>query len=164
MMTRAQSPSPKVQRQILQWFFQNAGHLQSSSMAPSWAWRCIWASFGPQWSYMWVLVSIGFHWLSWCVWRHVLRNCDVLVCIDIVCIMACICMYYFWYLLHVLVTIGMCLRVICASIHTYWLVLACMEKWYVLYILVWICTINLYWPVLDVWYVLVCMVCSGLYL
>ena len=59
-----------------------------------------------------------------------------MVCIDMVCIMACIGMYYFWYVLHVLVSIGMYSEVICASIHKYWLVLACMEKWYVMYILV----------------------------
>ena len=82
-----------------------------------------------------------------------------------VCIMACIGMYYFWYVLHILVCIK---RVICACIHVYWLVLACMKKWYVLYILVCICMhwyqfiyIDLYWMY---WYVLVCMVRTGLYL
>ena len=72
--------------------------------------------------------------MYWYVWCNVLWN--ILVCIDMVCIMACIGMYYFWYVLHVLVSIGMYSEVICASIHKYWLVLAYMEKWYVLYILV----------------------------
>ena len=45
-------------------------------------------------------------------------------------------MYYFWYVLHVFVRIGMYSEVICARIHKYWSVLACMEKWYVMYILV----------------------------
>ena len=82
--------------------------------------------------------------------------------------MACIGMYYFWYVLHVLVSIGMYSEVICASIHMYWLVLACIEKWFVLYILV---SIVMYWYILiyiDLYwmysYVLVCMVCTGLYL
>ena len=82
--------------------------------------------------------------------------------------MACIGRYYFWYVLHVLVCIGMYSRVMFTSIiYMYWLVLACVEKWYVLYILVRICTywyqliyIDLNWMY---WYVLVCMVCTGLY-
>ena len=119
-----------------------------------------------QWSYMWVLASIGFQCMYWHVWWFVLWN--VLVCIGMVCIMACIGMYYFWYVLHVLVSIGMYSEVICASIHMYWLVLACIEKWFVLYILV---CIVMYWYILiyiDLYwmysYVLVCMVCTGLYL
>ena len=119
-----------------------------------------------QWSYMWVSASIGFHCMYWYWWWYVFWN--VLVCIDTVCIMACIDMYYFWYVLHVLVSIGMYSRVLCTSIHMFWIVLACMEKWYVLYILVCICMycyqlicIDLYW---IYWYVLVCIVCTGLYL
>ena len=50
--------------------------------------------------------------------------------------------YYIWYVLHVLVSIGMYSEVIYASIHMYWLVLACMKKRYVLYILV---CIDMYW-------------------
>ena len=52
--------------------------------------------------------------------------------------MAFIGMYYFWYVLHVLVSVGMYSEVICASIHMYWLALACIENglyctyWYVL--------------------------------
>ena len=85
--------------------------------------------------------------------------------------MTCIGMYYFWYVLHVLISIGMYSRVICASIHLYklyLLVLVYMEKWYVLYRLVCIgmylyllIYIDLYWMY---WYVLVCMVCTGLHL
>ena len=73
--------------------------------------------------------------------------------------MACIGMYYFWYVLHVLVSIGMHSEVIFASIHKYWLVLASMEKWYLMYILVCIVLIyiHLYWPVLKV------LVCIGMY-
>ena len=44
------------------------------------------------WSYMWVLASIGFCCMYWYVWWHVLWN--VLVCMDMVCITACIGMYY----------------------------------------------------------------------
>ena len=117
-----------------------------------------------QWSYMSLLASIGFCCMYRYICWYVLWN--ILVCIDMLCIMACIGMYYFWYVLHVSVCIGMYSRVMCASIQMYWLVLACMEKWYVLYILVCIC---MYWYQLiyiDLylmhWYGLVCMVCTSL--
>ena len=81
-------------------------------------------------------------------------------------------MYYgmYWYVLFLVCltyigNIGMYSEVICASIHMYWLVLACMKKWFVLYILV---CIDMYWYILiyiDLyWYVLVCMLCTGLYM
>ena len=91
----------------------------------------------------------------------ILEHIGMSLCIDMVCIMACIGqgMYYFWYVLHVLVSIGMHSEVIFASIHKYWLVLASMEKWYLMYILVCIVLIyiHLYWPVLKV------LVCIGMY-
>ena len=119
-----------------------------------------------QWRHMWVLASIRFHCMYWYVWWCVLWT--VWVCIDMVCIMACIGMYFFCQVLHILVSIGMYWEVICASIHMYWLVLACMKKWYVLFTLV---CIDIYWYILiyiDLywmyWYVLVCVVCTGLYM
>ena len=55
--------------------------------------------------------------MYWYVWWYVLWN--VLVSTDMVCVMACIGMYYFWCILHVLISIGMYSKVICASIHMY---------------------------------------------
>ena len=73
----------------------------------------------------------------------------VLVCIDMVCIMVCVGVYYFCYVRHVFVCIGMYPRGIGASIDMYWLLLVCIEK--MVYI-VHICTyvyvligIDLYW-------------------
>ena len=48
--------------------------------------------------------------MYWYVWWYVMWN--ILVCIEMVCIMACIGTYYFWYVSHVLVSIGMFLEVI----------------------------------------------------
>ena len=114
----------------------------------------------------WYVVSIEFLCMYWHVWWYVYGTT-------------------YWYVStwHVLVTVciifgtnvcitcigitGMYSQVISAGIDMYWLVLACMKKWYVLYALVCICTylhvllcIDLYW-IYDmhwyVWYVLVCI-------
>ena len=75
-----------------------------------------------------------------------------MVCIDMVCIIiTCIGIFYFCYVLHVLVYIGMYSKVICASIDMYWL--ECVEKIVCIVLHVW-----------KKWYVLYVFVCNGMYL
>ena len=58
--------------------------------------------------------------MFWYVWWY------VLVCIEMPCIT--VCMEYVLFVLHVLVCIGLYLKVICASIDTYWLVFGVYRK------------------------------------
>ena len=90
----------------------------------------------------------------WYVWWY------VLVCIEMPCIT--VCMEYVLFVLHVLVCIGLYLKVICASIDTYWLVFGVYRKlvhilsicMYLQYLYLLIC-IDMYWNYRLCWYVFV---------
>ena len=160
------------------------GRIRALGPTPSAPKQCE-RSCSHQWSYVWVLVSIGFHCMYWYVSWYVLWYVLVCIDMVWHGITVCIGMYYFWYRLHALVCIGMYSKVICASVDMYWLVaaflprlfrtkvpghttrappvgfeLVCIEKMVCIvrigmYCIVFVC-IDLYWPVLDLWYVLVC--------
>ena len=81
--------------------------------------------------------------------------------------MACIGMYYFWYVLHVLVYIVINLQVnevICAGIDAYWLILESMKKMVCIvrigmytYVLLCIDLYRMHGMYWYLWFVLVCI-------